>query len=241
MSELGTTDAGPAVVLVLGWNGRPSQWAPIAAGLQAAGYAVYAPTFPINPLRQGITLDADLLAAYLRDTLRDGRPLAEQPLVFIGYSRGGLVARALVRRQGLGTVVGMVHVGVPNLGCPWPYPWPLAPLGRRTELHEMLPGSPLLAWLNSDVSDLYRIPQLAVCGRASEHAGYNDLVVWEDSATLGGRIPTAVIDLLPSTAAWHGNLINRYWYRLPSPQYAPSDRCWPITLRYIRGFLARLP
>lgn len=227
----------PAVVLIHGWNGWPGNWQRIAGRLQAAGHAVFVPRLPIRPLRESVRADAMRLHDYLQQAVRDGRPLAEQPVVLCGYSRGGLVARAYVRQYGGDHVAGIVHVAVPHLGCPWGRLKLLRPLAGLAEMEE---GSPLLRWLNADLSDLERIPQLAICGRANDWNGYNDLVVWEASATLGGRLPCACVDLLPATDAWHGNLINRAWIRVPLPHFGATDRCWPVTLRHLEQFLRTL-
>lgn len=225
----------PALVLIHGWNGWPGNWRPIAAGLRAAGYDVYTPRLPVRPLAGSIRPDADALRRFLTATRRGGRPLSEQAVILCGYSRGGLVARAYVRTYGGEQVAGMVHVGVPHLGCPWGRLRLLRPVAG---LAELTAGSPVLHWLNANPEELDRIPQLAICGRADDWQGPNDLIVWEDSATLGGRIPAACLALGPD--AWHGNLINRAWIRVPLVAFAASDRCWPLTLSHIRGFAARL-
>lgn len=222
------------VVLLHGWNGWPGNWDRIAAGLQAAGHEVYTPRLPVRPLAQSIRADAERLARYLRDTDRGGRPLALQPVVLCGYSRGGLVARAYLRDHGGAYVAGLAHVGVPHQGIPWARLRWLRPLAGLTE---MAADSGFLHWLNADLTDLGRIPQLAVCGRAADLDGPNDLIVWEESASLGGRLPCAHVDLRPGTDAWHGNLINRAWYSAPRTPLCSSDRCWPLTLLHLLDFL----
>jgi pimeloyl-ACP methyl ester carboxylesterase len=228
---------GPVVVLVHGWNGTPGNWTPIAEALRQDGRAVLTPRFPIDPWRRTLRRDAGILADFMAQTEHAGRPLAEQPALLVGYSRGGLVARAYQLLHRPERLAGMVHIGVPHLGCPIAAAALILPVAGLKEMDE---DSDLLARLNLTPGLLSQCPQLAICGRADTVGGYNDLIVWEESATLSGRLPAAVVDLLPSAEAWHGNLICPWWIRLPWAKLKPNPGVWPHTLHHLRRFLASL-
>lgn len=231
------TAARMPVVLIHGWNGWPSNWQPVARELAAAEWPVFTPRLPLPSFRNSIRHDAATLDRYLRQHQHAGKPLAEQPILLVGYSRGGLVARSYTRQFGTANVRGMVHIGVPHLGVPVAS---LALFRPVTGLMEMKAGSEVLAWLNESGKGLDDTPQLAIWGHANDISGPNDLVVWQQSATLDGRIPGVAIDLRPNADAWHGNLINKFWWPIPVQGAVRSERVWPETVRHLREFMEGL-
>jgi hypothetical protein len=103
-------------------------------------------------------------------------------------------------------------------------------------------GSEFLSTLNKDYAPVRVIPHYVITGNAAQ--GLEDInhdgIVWEDSATLGYTLPYVRVEtneaklVYPPNSAWHLNLTCRAW----RPLGPSNDRAWPITLRYVRAFLA---
>lgn len=108
------------VLLIHGLDEPGSIWSDLIPALDAAGCEVWELLYPND---QGIDQSADDLAAHW------GRLPPGPPLVLIGHSMGGLVARDFVsrRRHPVGTtptlagpaVAGVILVGTPNQGSEW--------------------------------------------------------------------------------------------------------------------------
>jgi pimeloyl-ACP methyl ester carboxylesterase len=160
----------PPVLLIHGLDEPGDIWDDLAPALTQVGFAVWEFRYPND---QGI----DRSTAYLAQHW-SALPL-DQPLVLIGHSMGGLVAREFVSRwrHPVGTrpgvegapVGGVILVGTPNQGSEWARlriwlelrdhlasqrPGPLDPLaGLRDGLGEakidLLPGSDFLKELNA--------------------------------------------------------------------------------------------
>jgi pimeloyl-ACP methyl ester carboxylesterase len=110
----------PAVVLVHGLDEPGTIWDDLAPALTRAGFEVWEYRYPND---QGIDRSAQGLAA-------DWHGLSpDRPVVLIGHSMGGLVARDFVSRlrhpvesasQVTGApVTGLILVGTPNQGSEW--------------------------------------------------------------------------------------------------------------------------
>jgi pimeloyl-ACP methyl ester carboxylesterase len=222
----------PAVILVHGWNGNPGNWGLVAQRLRLDGWTVYTPRLSFKPWRATIEHDARLLANYI-----DTTALTTRPMVLVGYSRGGLVIRAYQQNHSPGNLVGVVYIGVPHYGCPVSTISLFRPFGG---LSEMAANSGLIERLNANLYSLRECPHLAICGRATTLGGYSDLIVPEESATMNGLLTNVSIDLMPSTDAWHGNLIRPWWAPIPLPGVTPRDTVWPVTAGHISRFLTDL-
>ncbi len=111
---------GPRVLLVHGLDEPGSIWDDLIPALGAAGFEAWEFRYPND---QGI----DRSAAYLAERWAD-LP-GDRPVVLIGHSMGGLVARDFVSRLrhpvgepprvGGAAVSGVILVGTPNLGSEW--------------------------------------------------------------------------------------------------------------------------
>jgi pimeloyl-ACP methyl ester carboxylesterase len=94
--EAGTEAKLPNIVLVHGAWADGSSWSKIIPSLQAAGYNVTAPQFPLT------TMDANL--ARLRQVLA----LQDGPTILVGHSFGGQIITAL--GEDAPNVVGLVYI-----------------------------------------------------------------------------------------------------------------------------------
>lgn len=111
---------GPRVLLVHGLDEPGSIWDDLVPALGGAGFEVWEFRYPND---QGIDRSADYLAERWTDLPGDS------PVVLIGHSMGGLVARDFVSRlrhpvgspaPGTGPgVSGVILVGTPNQGSEW--------------------------------------------------------------------------------------------------------------------------
>jgi len=111
---------GPRVLLVHGLDEPGSIWDDLIPALGGAGFEVWEFRYPND---QGIDRSADYLAERWTDLPEDS------PVVLIGHSMGGLVARDFVSRlrhpagspaPGTGPAVsGVILVGTPNQGSEW--------------------------------------------------------------------------------------------------------------------------
>jgi len=112
--------SGQRVVLIHGLDEPGTIWDDLAPALQGAGYEVWELRYPND---QGLDRSADFLASVW------GQLPMGRPVVLIGHSMGGLVAREFVSRlrhpvgakghlEGPG-VSGLILVGTPNQGSEW--------------------------------------------------------------------------------------------------------------------------
>jgi pimeloyl-ACP methyl ester carboxylesterase len=110
----------PRVLLIHGLDEPGIIWDDLAPAAAAAGFEVWELRYPND---QGIDRSADLLAEQW-GALPDDRPV-----ILIGHSMGGLVARDFITRwrhpvgespplEGA-LVAGLIMVGTPNQGSPW--------------------------------------------------------------------------------------------------------------------------
>lgn len=152
--DLGPRDAGTLVVSIHGTACDASTMLYLAGALARDGARVWQFEYPYTrPIPENTRHLAEAVAARL------AAPGTAPParIVLVGYSQGGILARALASGPGgppwLERVVGLVQLASPNLGTP---PARLARLawgGFRSRgrcfpaIHQMIPGSPLLRML----------------------------------------------------------------------------------------------
>ena len=141
--------ARPNVVLVHGcWNdGRIFD--PMVRVLEKKGYPCFAPDLTPNDGRLGIRQLTDQLAAKI-----DARFGPSAPLVLVGFSMGGLVARDYVEHVAAepGRVRGVFLISSGGEGTLW------ANLSPRAGQRDMAVGSPFLRALNADAAPWKTIP-----------------------------------------------------------------------------------
>ena len=163
------------------------------------------------------------------------------PLTLIGFSNGGLIGRRLLQKYGVKNVRRLIMIGTPNWGTS------LAVYGQwfmdHPGLQDLKTGSAFISTLNSGYAAAREIPQHVITGHAVRDiaGGFGDGVVWENSATLGYSLPYVRVEtgepvcIYPPNSAWHLNLTRRGWRPLCGPS---NDKAWPVTLNYLRCFLA---
>jgi pimeloyl-ACP methyl ester carboxylesterase len=103
---------GPLLVLLHGWRGRGSQFAPLVPALRADGYRVIAPDVPAHGSSQGGRVDVrDWLAVLAELQAQQGRFRA-----IIGHSFGGFAALTAAR-LGIATdaLVSIAGAGRPDV------------------------------------------------------------------------------------------------------------------------------
>jgi len=116
----GTGERGVRVLLIHGLDEPGTIWKDLLPALASAGYEVWELHYPND---QGIDRSADYLAAHWPELS------AGAPVVLLGHSMGGLVARDFVSRLHCpvwrntplagAEVGGVIQVGTPNLGSEW--------------------------------------------------------------------------------------------------------------------------
>lgn len=84
----------PAFLLVHGFGAFGSQWRGIMAGLAAAGFRVFAPTFPGfgRAEKPSVPYSQDIWGGFLRDFILQ---VVQQPVVLAGNSIGGFISASL--------------------------------------------------------------------------------------------------------------------------------------------------
>lgn len=240
-------------VLIPGYNEPPHHFdilidgSAAVPGLRSHGFNCV--TFPAQDdrLRERV----DRFATYL-DTLHAmGYPF---PVVVIGYSLGGLVARGFLRAypNRAHEVACTIMIASPNWGCET-YVMPQLTQFMRVPdkaMGDMSLGSDFLRWLNGTTGHYILVgnkkiwtldaePWIApagsrlhtIMGLIPERGGDNDGLVWGDSATLGSRIPAHYVI---GSHCNHMNIIGHFDPLVTlSTGFLANDAVWPHTLRAI--------
>jgi len=219
----------PVVVIVPGFNEPPKDLATLARGrrslpgLEARGYRCE--LFPV--FADTLSDRVDRYAEFIDGLRARGVPF---PIVSVGFSLGGLVARGFLRRypERAHEIAHTITLGTPHWGVTADM---LPMLTAFLRLHdrsmrEMDMRSVFMTWYNRTGGHWVRRggrrswsldfePSIAPPGccvfsiyAAVPHfGGDNDGIVWKDSATLGGRIPSYE---LRDEQAYHLNLIGAF-------------------------------
>jgi hypothetical protein len=180
------------VLLIPGHGGDGTSLAPMARALAAAGWRPQ-----VVDIGQG-TGDITAYAAQLVD-LAARTAATTGPVALVGYSEGGLIARAAIAGGAAPYVTRVVTVGTPHAGTS------IAGLGVfvksaqcDTACRQMAPGSDFL-------------DDLPVAGDASRwltvYSENDDVVRPADSAALPGATALRLQDACPGRTADHGQLI----------------------------------
>lgn len=223
------------IILLPGFNSNGQEWLLFKEALQPLARKVAAAQINTALGNEALT---DSLYQWL-----DGENMLKKnvPLTLIGFSNGGLIGRRLLQKYGVMNVRRLIMIGTPNWGAS------LAIYGQwfmnHPGLRDLEIGSAFINTLNSGYETDRVISQHVITGHAARDTtgGFNDGVVWEDSATLGYSLPYVRVEtgepvgVYPPNSAWHLNLTRRGW----RPLFGPSnDKAWPVTLNYLRCFLA---
>jgi pimeloyl-ACP methyl ester carboxylesterase len=222
------------IILLPGFNSDNNEWDIFGDALKPWGRQVMRAQVDVK-------LSNAALADNLFQWLKGEGLLSSVPLTLIGFSNGGLICRAVLHKYGIMNIKRVIMIATPNWGTT------LAVFGKlfisHPGLKDLKVGSEFLNWLNSNYRAARMIPHYVIVGDAARdlHGERFDAVVWENSATMGYMLPYVRVNsgeavrLYRPNSAWHLNLT-----RKSRCNFGPSnDRVWPITLDYVRCFLAQ--
>lgn len=246
------------MIMVPGYNEPPDHFDlfrngnAAAPGLIACGFNCI--TFPQqdDDLRDRV----DRFAEHLTDLRNQGHPF---PVVTLGYSLGGLVTRGFLRAfpERSSEISHTIMVATPNWGVTTLAMGPLTRMLRIPDksMGDMALHSDFMRWFNGtgghwqpvhdkrnklwilDNEPIVGPPgakMLSIVGQIPKRGGDNDGLVWSDSATLGGRIPSHIVY---GPHCNHMNIIGHYDAMMfLSKGFLRNDRVWPLTLQAIVNF-----
>jgi pimeloyl-ACP methyl ester carboxylesterase len=246
-------------VLLAGWNQPPEHFSHIVDGSSAIpglrAYGFNCVPFPAQDdrLRERI----DRLATFLETLHAMGHPF---PVILIGYSTGGLVARGFLRAypHRAHEVSHTIMIASPNWGADT---YVLSQITQFMQvpdksMWDLNLNSDFLTWLNgtgghyingSKMWTLDKEPWVGpegarlftIMGLIPGRGGDNDGLVWGDSATLASRIPAHYV-IGPHCN--HMNIIGQLDpFVTLSTGFLANDRVWPHTLRAILRFTQAQP
>lgn len=246
------------VVMVPGYNEPPEHFdllrrgTPNVPGLDA--YGIESITF--GEFNDTLSERIDRFAQFVTELQAAGNAF---PIALVGYSLGGLVVRAFLRRypHRAHEISHLAMIATPNWGVQ---------TFALPQIHAML-RTPDKAFGDMDIySDFIRrlngtgghwqatphgwhdwvldrepwiappgVRLLSIVGLIPARGGDNDGLVWGDSATLGSRIPAHFI---VGPHCNHMNVIGHFDpFIMASKGFLANDRVWPLTLRALTRFL----
>jgi triacylglycerol lipase len=145
----------PPVLLIHGYGCSRAAWWWHRRRLEAAGWNVA--TINLEPVYTSIENYVDPVAQRIDEVLT---ATGAEQLILVGHSMGGLVARAYLRRYGVGKVIRLVTLGTPHAGSE------LARIGLGENSRQM---SPACGWL---VALAKETPQFIAMTIFSPHDNY---------------------------------------------------------------------
>ncbi len=165
--EPGAQAEGPIILLIHGYLCNGGFWHPVVRRLRQHGVRhVY--TINLEPPFGSLNRFARLVAEY---TAFLSESLGDAPVILVGHSMGGLVARAAVRERDMGErVVQVITLGTPHHGSVH------AAFGFGQNAVQMRAGSAWLAGLNA--GEPAPVPITSIYGL------HDNLVAPQDSARL---------------------------------------------------------
>jgi triacylglycerol lipase len=174
--------AGPPLVLVHGLLDTPAVFDRLKRELGERRQPLLIPALPLRLGATPVLQSAALLGSHIEAAFGP-----EQPVDLLGFSMGGVIARAWIQlRGGQRRTRRFISVGSPQQGTITAQPWPARLLAGIADLRW---GSPLLQQLNANLDALRRIE----C-----HSFYSslDLVVlpgWRAVLPVGARTMLPVL------------------------------------------------
>lgn len=222
------------IVLLPGFNSSGQEWTLFQEALRPMARMVMKAQVNVGLANEALT---DNLYTWLNE---QKLLKTSTPLTLIGFSNGGLIGRRLLQKYDVMNVRRLIMIAAPNWGTS------LAVYGQwfvdHPGLQDLMVGSDFLNNLNKSNAVAKSVPHYVIVGDAAQDikGKHFDGVVWEESATLGYTLPyarvetgEAILAYVPNSA-WHLNLTCQAW----RPLGPSNDMAWPITLRYVRDFLA---
>jgi pimeloyl-ACP methyl ester carboxylesterase len=188
--------APSAVVVIPGYGGSPDSVAQLAAALRAAGHTVTVVTLPGD----GTGDIAAMVPAVSTSTER--LTAAGLPVDVVGYSMGGLLARAWADSGGAAVARRIVLVGTPNHGTD------AASLGQLAgacpaACQQMVPGSSFLQQLNR--GDPTPDGPAWITVRSAD----DEVVRPDDTVVLDGASNVLLQDICAGAAVSHSGLVTQ--------------------------------
>lgn len=249
------------MVMVPGYNEPPAHFDILRRGNNGAkgldAYDIESLTF--QQCDDSIDERIDRFAAFIDELKQQGKRF---PIVLLGYSLGGLVVRAFLRRypERASDISHTIMISTPNWGVEVfaiPFITKLLRIPDRT-FGDMDLTSDFIRWLNGTSGHWQAGPRghewvldaepwvgppganmLVIQGLIPARGGNNDGLVWGDSATLGSRLPARFI---VGPHANHMNVIGHFDpLVMLSKGFLANDRVWPLTLRAIAQFIGVQP
>jgi pimeloyl-ACP methyl ester carboxylesterase len=249
------------MVMVPGYNEPPTHFDTLRRGNNGAkgldAYGIDSITFGEcdDTLRERI----DRFAVFVDDLKKQGKTF---PIVLLGYSLGGLVVRAFLRRypERVRDVSHVIMISTPNWGVEvfaMPFITKMLRMPDRS-FGDMDLRSDFMRWLNGTSgqwkdtqrgrawvldSEPWTAPpgtrMLVIQGLIPARGCDNDGLVWGDSATLGSRLPARFI------VGPHANHMNVIGHFDPLVMFGKgflaNERVWPLTLRAVTQFIGVQP
>lgn len=138
----------PPVLLIHGYGCSRAAWWWLRRRLEAAGWTVA--TISLEPIYTSIESFVEPVSRRIDEVLSK---TGSTQLILVGHSMGGLVARAYLRRRGVGKVIQLVTLGTPHAGSE------LARIGFGENARQMTPGN---AWLTALASETLPVDTLTI-------------------------------------------------------------------------------
>jgi pimeloyl-ACP methyl ester carboxylesterase len=250
--------SAPALLIVPGFNEPDSDMRTLAdgrrdlPGLSARGIDCIVFPAVTDPLFERI----DRFAAYLSELRAEGR--VSFPIATLGFSLGGLVVRGFLRKypERSDEIAQTLQLGTPNWGITVDMLPMLTSFMHLSDkaTKDLDLESDFMKWLNGTGGHwektgkdrnwkLDREPWIAppgarlhsIYGAVPRFGGDNDGIVWKDSATLDGRIPSHE---LKSPRANHLNLIGAWNLgTVLIKGFLFDDKVWPRSVDAVAHYL----
>lgn len=211
----------PAVVLVPGYLGSPPMYAPMAARLLARGAAAVtvAPIWTPDWLLATVTGLGPLMRRTARAIADAYRHAGNRPVLLIGHSAGGLVARLATSAEpfqghlgGVAAAVGtLVTLGTPHVVGETARHWFRAGYDACRFLDANIPGAwfaPRMGYVTVGSRLIKSGPLYALLGSETARSGWGDGLILEAGSHLAGARNLIIDGLIHAPGlptSWYGS------------------------------------